>query len=442
MSASIAAAAPVYLDWNATTPVCAEAMAEMLDAMQHAWANPSSTHAPGQAARRVLADARLRVASFLGARPAELVFTSGATEANHLAVLGALASASGRGGIEGMHGLAAAHGAAGRVRRRLVLSAVEHPGLLALADRLAAEGTPVHRVPVDREGRLDLAAARASIDSDVALVSLMGANNETGVCMPLAEVAALAHAQGALLHVDATQLAGKAQLSFAASGADLMSVSAHKIGGPKGVGALLVRKGVAITPLIAGRQERHRRGGTENLPGIAGFAAACERTAATLERDMAAMAALRHRLEQGLAAALPAVRVLGAGANRLPNTSCLSFGTLAAELVLARLERAGIVASSGAACSAGGTQPSHVLLAMGLDEAEARSGVRFSLGRDTSAADIERTVAAATAALAPLLRADANATVAPSAANAAGQANAPSAATAAAAVAEAAAMPA
>lgn len=378
--------APVYLDWNATTPVRPEAVTEMLDTMRRAWANPSSTHAPGQAARRVLVDARARVASFLGALPAELVFTSGATEANHHAVLGALAAAR------------------GSARRRWVLSAVEHPGLQDLARRLRDDGTPVDRIPVDDQGRLDLAAARALIGDDVALVSVMAANNETGVLMPVAEVAALAHDRGARLHVDATQGFGKQRLSFADSGADLMSASAHKVGGPKGVGALLVRKGQPLLPLISGRQERQRRGGTENLPGIAGFAAASQCSAATLASDITTMSRLTQRLEQGLQQALPGTRVFGAAAERLPNTLCVSFAGLDAERVLARLERAGVIASSGAACSAGGTQPSHVLLAMGCDTVTARSGVRFSLGRDTSARDIERAIAAATRAIGPLLQ--------------------------------------
>lgn len=377
--------AAIYLDCNATTQPAPAVIAEMVDAMQRAWANPSSTHAPGQAARRLLADARSRVANFLGAQASEVVFTSGATEANHMAVLGALA------------------GSRGRVRRRLVLSSVEHPGLLALAQRLADEGVPVDRIRVDAQGRLDLDHARTLVRDDVSLFSVMGANNETGVCLPIAAVAELAHAHGAWLHVDATQLAGKAALSFAASGADLMSVSAHKFAGPKGVGALLVRKGLPLVPLIAGRQERHRRGGTENLPGIAGFAAACELAGATLAADIERTRGLRERLEQGLLRCLPGAHLYGAQAERLPNTACLRFGELAAEPVIARLERAGVIASSGAACSAGGTQPSHVLLAMGESAEQARSGVRFSLGRDTTAADIDAALDAIQRALLPLL---------------------------------------
>lgn len=371
----------VYLDHNATTRPVPEAVAAVVQALQQDWANPSSTHGPGQDARRLLANARGRVAAFLGCTVAELVFTSGATEANHMAVLGAV-KASGR--------------------DRVLMSAVEHPGLQALAQRLRGEGLKVDFIPVDAQGRLSLAAARSLIAQDVALVSVMGANNETGVLMPVAEVAALARAAGAWMHVDATQLAGKAALGFAASGADLMSFSAHKLGGPKGVGALVVRKGIALPPLLSGRQERVRRGGTENVPGIAGFAAACDRAAATLQADIERMGALRRRLEDGLSA-LPGVHVYGREAERLCNTLCLRFGSLDAEQVLMKLERAGIVASSGAACSAGGTQPSHVLLAMGESELNAKAGVRLSLGPETTAAEIDATVAAATEHLLPLL---------------------------------------
>ena len=375
----------IYLDHNATTRPAPEVVAEMVDVLQRVWGNSSSIHAPGQAARRALADARARVAAFLGCQAAELVFTSGATEANHMAVLGALAAAR------------------ATSRRRLVLSAVEHPGLLALGRRLAGEGVPVDLIPVDGQGRLALEAAARMISDDVALVSVMGANNETGVLMPIAELAALAHARGALLHVDATQLAGKSVLDFAASGADLMSISAHKLAGPKGVGALVVRKGLALPPLLSGRQERQRRGGTENLPGIVGFAAAAERAAATLARDISHMRFLREHLEQGLQRGLPASHVYGQQAERLPNTVCLRFGMLDAEQVLNKFERAGVLASSGAACSAGGTQPSHVLLAMGESAAQAKAAVRFSLGPDNTADEIARVIAVAVRLIAPLL---------------------------------------
>jgi cysteine desulfurase len=377
----------IYLDHNATTAVPEEVVAEMVDALKHAWANPSSTHGPGQTARRTLADARARVASFFGCSGAELVFTSGASEANHMAVLGALAVGQALG------------------RRRLVLSAVEHPGLLALAQRLASEGVGVDLIPVDAQGQLNLQAARALITREVALVSVMGANNETGVRMPLTELAALTQAAGATLHVDATQLAGKVQFHFAGSGIDLLAVSAHKIGGPKGVGALLVRKGLSLPPLLSGRQERHRRGGTENLPGIVGFAAACARTAATLGSDIEHMQALQQQLESGLLRELPGTRLYGAQAHRLPNTSCLRFGELPAEQVLTALERAGVVASSGAACSAGGSLPSHVLLAMGESAVSAKGGLRFSTGRGTTPEDIQHALQATVRVVRPLLAA-------------------------------------
>jgi len=375
----------IYFDHNATTAPHATVVQEMGDALQIAWANPSSTHAPGQAARRLLVDARARVAAFLGCQVAELVFTSGATEANTTAVLGALA----------LH--------AGTVRQRLVLSAVEHPGLLALGQTLRARGVVVDLIPVRPDGTLDLAAAAALIGDDVALVSVMGANYETGVRMPTGALARLAHGAGALLHVDATQLAGKAALHFHDSGADLMSVSAHKLHGPKGIGALLVRKGLALPALLPGRQERHRRGGTENMPGIAGFAAACEAAGRTLAHDIAHMAGLRHTLQQALLA-LPGVVVYGAHAERLPNTLCLRFGTLDSEQVLGKLERAGLVASSGAACTAAGTQPSHVLLAMGATPLQAKASVRFSLGRDTTVAEVQRAIATVQRVIGPLLQ--------------------------------------
>ena len=381
----------IYLDHNATTRPAPEAVQEMLDVLGHAWANTSSQHGPGQDAKRALGAARAVVARVLGCKAVEVVFTSGATESNHHAVLGALRAGRPQG------------------RWRVVMSAVEHPGLIALGQRLKDEGGSLSLIPVNARGELDLAAAERLIGPDVAIVSVMGANNETGVLMPLAEVARLAHAQGALLHVDATQLVGKSMLRFADSGADLWSVSAHKLHGPKGCGALLIRKGVlaptGLPPLLSGRQERNRRGGTENLPGIAGFAAAAERMSGRLAADLAHMAAMRDRLEAGLRDLLGEDLVIyGAGTQRLPNTSCVRFGALESERVLGKLERAGVIASSGAACTASGTQPSHVLLAMGCSAAQARAGVRFSLGRDTTPAQIRRTVEAAARVVHPLMQ--------------------------------------
>lgn len=378
----------IDLDHNATTRPLPAVVAAMVQAMEGAWANPSSMHQAGQTARRALADARARVAAFLGCQGAELVFTSGATEANHQAVLGALA----RGRALG--------------RTRLVVSAVEHAGLLALTERLEREGTPVDRIPVDGQGRLDLDAAARLIGPDVALLSVMAANNETGVWHPLAELSALARAHEVPFHVDATQAVGKSTLRFDASGADLWSCSAHKMHGPQGVGALLARKGLAWPALIEGKQERKRRGGTENGPGIAGFAAAADALATTLAEDVARMTDLRQTLEQGLLALHPAIVLLGQGAERIANTVCVRFGERDAEQVLGKLERAGVLASSGAACGAGSTQPSQVMLAMGLTPLQAKAEVRFSLGRDTTAQDIDAALAAVRSSVLPLLLED------------------------------------
>lgn len=376
---------PVYLDHNATTAPTPEVVQAVLEGLQQAWANPSSQHGPGQRARQRLTDARARIAQGLGCQPAELVFTSGATEANHAALLGALA----RGRALG--------------RQRLVLSAVEHAGLLALAERLRSEGTPVDLIPVNHHGQLDLARAQALMGPDVALLSVMAANNETGVLMPVAELAALARQHGLPFHCDATQAVGKQALRFDASGADLWSLSAHKLHGPKGVGALIIRKGLSWPAMLVGRQERGRRGGTENLPAILGFAVAVEQMQQQQAQALPRMTALRDRLEAGLRQLHPAVQLAGAGQPRLANTLSLRFGTLDAERVLMALERAGVIASSGAACSTGGTQPSHVLRAMGLGDDEARAGIRLSLGPHTTPEQVEQALAAARQALQPLL---------------------------------------
>lgn len=366
----------IYLDHNATTPPAAEAVDAMLLALRENWANASSNHDAGQDAKQMLGQARLKVARFLGCKPAEVVFTSGATEANHMALRGAV-------GFNGRTGL--------------VLSAAEHAGVHKLARQLAQQpGGEVAFIGLLPDGTLDMAQARSLITDRVALVSVMAANNETGVLMPIGEIARLAHAQGAMLHVDATQLVGKLPFDFGKSGADLVSVSAHKFHGPKGVGALLVRQGLNWPVLFPGSQERGRRGGTENLPGIAGFAAAAERLTLSPEdwlAHSARMATLRDRLEQGLQRSLPGTQVYGQLSPRLPNTSFLRFGLLHADLVLNKLGRLGVQASSGSACSAGGNEPSPVLTGMGVPRNEALCAVRLSLSADTTEAQIEHVLA-------------------------------------------------
>lgn len=376
----------LYLDSNATTPPTPEVMQAVLEGMQCHWANASSSHAAGQTSKQLLVADRAKVARFLGCKPAEVVFTSGATEANHIALRGAVGFNN---------------------RMKLVVSAGEHAGVMKLARHLAAQpGVTVDSIGLKVTGELDLAQAHERITDEVALVSVMAANNETGVLMPIGELARMAHERGALLHVDATQLVGKLPFDFARSGADLVSVSAHKFHGPKGMGALLVRQGLNWPALFQGSQERGRRGGTENLPGIHGFAVAAEALTLTAEAWVtraSSVAAMRDRLEQGLLARLPGTVVFGQVQARLPNTSYLRFGLVHADVVLQRLERLGVMASSGAACSSGGHEPSHVLVAMGVPRDEAMCAVRLSLPDDLQPSAIDPLLDRLSAELAPLM---------------------------------------
>ena len=347
----------IYLDHNATAPLRPEAAAALCRALE-VTGNASSVHGYGRRARALIEDARERLAAFVGARPAELIFTSGGTEANNMA----------------LRGLAAG---------RILVSAGEHDSVLN-----AVPGAT--RIPLGADGLVDLDALRELLAEgpEPALVSVMLANNETGVIQPMARIVALAREGGALVHSDAVQAAGKIPLDFATLGVDLLSLSAHKLGGPPGVGALVIAEGARCDPLLrGGGQERRRRAGTENLPGIAGFAAAA--AAAELDR-FAALASLRDELERRLRAAAPEVKVYGAGSPRLPNTSCFGLPGLAAETQVMALDLAGVAVSAGAACSSGKVAPSHVLRAMGVDEAEAGAAIRVSLGWDSRAEDIER----------------------------------------------------
>jgi cysteine desulfurase len=360
------AAATIYLDYNATTPVrpvAADAVARALCLV----GNPSSVHGFGRQARRRIEDAREAVADWLGAPAAGVIFTSGGTEANALAL-------------------------AGCGRSRVLVSAIEHPSVL----NAVLPGRRRELIPVDGDGVVDLSALEALLaDSDEpALVALMLANNETGVVQPVAAAAAIAHAHGALLHCDAVQAAGKLAIDVAALGADSLSLSAHKLGGPQGVGVLVLADPDApLEPLLGGGgQERRRRSGTENLPGIAGFAAALEAV-----RDEAPMAVrlreLRDRLEGAIKRVAPDVIVFGAQAPRLPNTSCLALPGMTAQTAVMALDLAGIAISAGSACSSGKVAPSHVLTAMGAGPLAA-SAIRVSLGWASVDADVERFVEA------------------------------------------------
>jgi len=361
----------IYLDWNATAPLRPDAREAMLAALA-AVGNPSSVHAEGRAARRLIEEARAKVAALVGAEPRNVVFTSGGTEANVLAL-----SPSPR-------------------IRKLLVSAVEHPSVLA-GGRFPAGA--VERVPVTADGRIDLAALRGRLaaSAESVMVSLMLANNETGVVQPVSEAAALVHAAGGLLHVDAVQAAGRIPCDVNALGADLVTVSGHKLGAPKGIGAL-IRRDAALDladPLIrGGGQERGQRAGTENVAGIAGFGAAAAAALAGLSAARARLAKLRDRLEAGLAAASPEVVVLGAGAERVPNTTLFATAGIKAETAIIALDLAGVAVSSGAACSSGKVQPSHVLAAMGVPPELAQGAIRVSLGPSTAESEVDGFIAA------------------------------------------------
>jgi cysteine desulfurase len=357
-----------YLDHNAITPVRPEAKAAVSAALE-TFGNPSSVHRAGRAARDLLDLARGRAARAIGAAPADVVFTSGATEGAALAIRGALAAAP-------------------PGRRRLVVTAVEHPCVLSLARALERAGTPLTVVPVDGRGEVDPAAFRAALGPDVVLACAMRANNETGVLLPAAALAAAAREAGALFLCDAVQAVGKIEVDVRTLGADFVLLTGQKLGGPRGAGALFVAPGTRLVPLFGGEQERGRRAGTENLPGIAGLGAALEAAMAGRAAEEARLRALRDRLEAGLLAAVPRARVNGAGAPRLPATSSIVFEGCDGEALLMALDLEGVCASAGSACHSGSTTPSGVLLAMGLSENDARATIRFSLGWTTADEDV------------------------------------------------------
>ncbi len=361
-----------YFDWNATAPLRPEAQEALLAALTAA-GNPSSVHAEGRGARRLVEVAREDVAALVGARPADVFFTSSGTEANMLALTPGIETAAEK-----------------RPRDRLLMSAIEHASVRA-GGRFRHEA--IAEFAVDADGRADLAALKVAVSqSPRPLISLMLANNETGVVQPVAEAAAIVHEAGGVLHVDAVQAAGRIACDIRALGADLLTVSAHKIGGPKGVGAL-VRGSDDIhiaDPLIrGGGQERGVRAGTENVAGIAAFGAAAAAACRQQDAEVAHMLALRDTLEAGLTAISPQAVIFGADAERLPNTTLFAAAGMKAETAVIAFDLEGVAVSSGAACSSGRVQPSHVLAAMGVSPALVRGAVRISLGWDTTEADVE-----------------------------------------------------
>ncbi len=368
----------VYLDNNATTPLLPEARRAMLEVLDERFGNPSSAHSWGRAARAVVDSARRRVAALIGARPSTVVFTSGGTEADHLAL---------RAGTEG----------GGHV----VTSAIEHHAVLDELRALEAGGAiELTVVPVGRDGVVDGGAMIAALRPDTTLVSLMLANNETGVIQPLRELAAHCRERGITVHTDAVQAIGKIGVDVAALSVDLLSLSAHKFGGPKGIGALYVRRGLRFAPLHAGGgQERGIRPGTENVAGIAGIGAAAEAVGSNLAPEAARLRGLRDALETRLLEELPGIVVNGAGADRIANTSSLTLEGIDAEALMLALDLEGIAISTGSACTTGAMAPSHVLTALGLDSAATQSTVRVAWGRVNDAADLDLATAKLIAAM-------------------------------------------
>jgi len=360
----------IYLDYAATTPMRDEVVDVMVPLLR-ALGNPSSVHADGRAARAVVDAARDEVARALGAAGAEIVFTASGTEADVLAVLGAARAGSRRG-------------------RHLIVSAIEHSAVLGAAAILEEEGWEVTRLAVTPDGVVEPAALGAALRDDTVLVSVMLANNELGTIQPVAALSALAHQRGALVHTDAVQAAGYLDLSVERLGVDLLSLSSHKLSGPKGAGALYVRRGTPLVAVTPGSQERGRRGGTEDVAGIAGFARALALAEAERPAVAARVADLREGLERALLRGIPEAVVLGHNVARLPHIAEVLFAGVSNEALLVALDLEGVSASAGSACASGSVEPSHVVAALGVPAERARGVIRFSLGRSSTAEELAR----------------------------------------------------
>jgi cysteine desulfurase len=370
----------IYLDYNATTPVDPAVIAAMHSVLETTYGNPSSVHWFGQQARAVVEQARESVARLVGAQSTEIVFTSCGTESDNSAIRSSAAAAGGG-------------------RRKILYSAVEHHAVIHSARGLAEEGYTAESIRVGGDGTIDLEDLSARLDDRTALVALMLANNETGLIQPVAAASRLAHARGALILCDAVQAAGKIEIDVGALEVDLMALSAHKLYGPKGAGALYVRRGTKLRPFLrGGSQERNRRAGTENVAGIAGFGCAAGLARQRLVSDAPRLAALRDALEERLLAIDDATRN-GSGL-RVPNTTNVSFGGVEAESLVLALDLAGVAVATGAACASGAVEPSHVLKAMGLPAARIQASLRFSLGRGNTDLDVAAAAAAVAQAVA------------------------------------------
>jgi len=363
----------VYFDNNATTKVAEQVLEEMKPLFCDLYGNPSSMHTFGGQLGRKIRQARERVARLLGCDPTEIVFTSGGTESDNAAIHGALAAAPSR--------------------RKVITTRVEHPAVLAACRDLENHGYAVIELAVDKEGRLDLAELEEKLDDDTALVTIMHANNETGVVFPIDKIAELVTGRGVVFHTDAIQAVGKIPLNLAKSSIDLLSLSGHKLHGPKGVGVLYIRKGTRFSPfMVGGHQEAGKRAGTENVPGIVGLGKACELAAENLEEENNKVKRLRDKLENAILKSCPDSRLNGDKDNRLPNTSNISFEYIEGEAILLMLDKYGICASSGSACTSGSLEPSHVLRAMGVPFTAAHGSIRFSLSRSNTEQEVAYTI--------------------------------------------------
>jgi cysteine desulfurase len=359
-----------YFDNNATTRVAPEVLEAMLPFLQEQWGNPSSAYSFGRELTRHLDEARTKVAALINAEPREIIFTSCGTESNNSTVHSALVTQP--------------------QKRHVVMTAVEHSGNLKFGEFLQKQGYDVTFLPVDSDGALDLALLEKSIRPDTAIVSVIWANNETGVVFPIHEIAAICRHKGVLVHTDAVQAAGRLKLDVRAADVDFLSLTAHKLHAPKGIGLLYARRRAKYQPyIIGGGQERGRRGGTENVASIVAFGRAAELAAATLPEENGRVRKLRDKLEDGILAGIEGASINGAKEPRLPNTSNIAFDFVEAEGILMLLDQAGICASSGSACTTGSLDPSHVLTAMGFGAARARGSIRFSLGIYNQEAEVD-----------------------------------------------------
>jgi cysteine desulfurase len=363
-----------YFDHNATTPVSSEVLQAYTEALRDVYGNASSIHHFGQAAKLELDTARRQTASLLNCGAREIVFTSGGTEADNLAIFGAVRASS-------------------KPRKHVVTTVIEHPAVLNACVQLEREGVAVSYVNVDRRGFVDPDYIECVLRPETVLVSIMHANNETGVIQPVARIAALARERGILMHSDGVQAAGKMRVDVKALGVDLYSISGHKLYAPKGAGALYVRKGVELAPVMyGGRHEDGRRAGTENVPAVVALSVAMGATATRFAEESARLGELRDRLETAVLKRVPDTSVNGAGAERIPNTTNIRFDGIGGEAMVIALDLAGFAVSTGAACSSGAVEPSHVLTAMGLDREQARAGIRFSLGRGNTVEQVDALV--------------------------------------------------